>query len=201
MARYLFAWELGGGLGHVGNFVPVARALHDAGHQVAFALRDLRSLAAIDPGADIPVFQAPVCTYQIQGLADPPLNYAEILMRYGYLDSEMLYGLVAGWRRLVATTGAEIMVADHSPSAMLAARILGIRCVLLGNAFIVPPQVSPTPTMRPWMNIPEMRLASSDKRILDTMNKVLTDAGSPALAHIYQLFDVHDITMCTTSSC
>jgi UDP:flavonoid glycosyltransferase YjiC (YdhE family) len=197
LSRFLFAWELGGGLGHVGKMLPVALALRAAGHEAVLALRDLRTLAELDSSPDIPVLQAPFCLRNYQGLQEPPLNYAEVLMRYGYLDAPMLAGMVRGWRSLVEITRADIIVADHAPTAMLAARTLSLRCAVLANAFIVPPRTAPTPNMRPWLQIPAGRLEDSDKRVLEVMNTVQSGSGTPAIAHLYELFDVNDIVMTT----
>jgi hypothetical protein len=195
MSRFLFAWELGSGLGHLGRAVAVAQALRAAGHAPALALRDLRGLAAVKPGPDISVWQAPVCMHRYDGLQEPPLNYAEMLMRFGYLDKDLLLGLMRGWRELALTTRADIIVADHAPSAILAARIMGLRCAVLGNAFTVPPMVTPTPNMRPWLELPPGRLANSDRSVLDAVNQVLTASGAPVLAHLHELFDVDDIVI------
>jgi UDP:flavonoid glycosyltransferase YjiC (YdhE family) len=195
VSRFLFAWELGGGLGHLGPLLPVARSLRARGHHVAFALRDLSGLAALDPAAELQVLQAPVCIRNYPGLAEPPLNYAEVLMRYGYLEPDTLTGLVRGWRELVRLTGADVIVADHAPSAIVAAKTLSLRCALTGNGFYVPPMVSPTPNMRPWVSVPPERLASSDKRVVDTMNAVFDAFGSARIAHLYELFDVDAIVM------
>ena len=45
MARIVFAWELGEGMGHVVPYVPLLKALRSKGHRLLFALRDL-SLSA-----------------------------------------------------------------------------------------------------------------------------------------------------------
>ena len=38
----LFAWELGGGLGHIARLKPLAEAMQRKGLSVAFAVRDVR---------------------------------------------------------------------------------------------------------------------------------------------------------------
>jgi hypothetical protein len=191
--RFLFGWELGGGLGHIGRLTAAARAVQAAGHSCVLALRDLRGLATFDPGPDIPVWQAPVCIHRYDGLEEPPLNYAEVLMRFGYLDKAMLSGLVRGWQELARATDADIIIADHAPSAILAAKTLGLRCIAFGNAFTVPPLVSPTPGMRSWLQLPPGRLEGSDKNVLDNINFVLREFKAPALHHLYELFEVDDI--------
>jgi UDP:flavonoid glycosyltransferase YjiC (YdhE family) len=195
MSRFLFGWEFGGGLGHLGHMLPVARSLQSKGHACALALRDLRVLAAADPGPDIPVLQAPICQRNYPNLAEPPLNYAEILMRFGYLDADVLSGLVKGWRALAQTLAVDFIVADHAPTAMMAARTLGLGCAVLANPFVVPPLISPTPNMRSWLALPEGRLASSDKSVLTTINTVFNTFNTPPIEHLFELFDVDDIVL------
>ena len=60
MARILFTWELGGGLGHVAPHLPLANGLRDKGHEVAFVLRDLRFAETSLSQHDLPYYQAPV---------------------------------------------------------------------------------------------------------------------------------------------
>jgi UDP:flavonoid glycosyltransferase YjiC (YdhE family) len=38
MANIFYAWEFGAGLGHIGAFLPLARALRERGHGVHSAL-------------------------------------------------------------------------------------------------------------------------------------------------------------------
>ena len=55
MARFMFAWEHGGGLGHAGRLKPLALALRQRGHDCALQLRDLvqtRQLLAT-PAAEV----------------------------------------------------------------------------------------------------------------------------------------------------
>ncbi len=59
MATILFAWELGGGMGHLTNIAPLARHLAQQGHEVAVALRDLSRAAIVFPGDDVQILQAP----------------------------------------------------------------------------------------------------------------------------------------------
>lgn len=187
MSRILLAWELGAGAGHVASMRPLAEALLARGHKVTLAAQNLRTAAAVFADIGIPVVAAPVCPATYGGLAEPPLNFAEILMRYGYLDAPMLAALHRGWRGLIELTAAEVLVADHAPTALLAARGLPLRCAAIGNPFAVPPPVHPTPNMRPWLEVPPQRLLSSDEAVLTTINAVLP-AGVPRLGALHELF-------------
>jgi hypothetical protein len=59
MYDVLFAWELGGGLGHIGRMRPLAEAFVRRGKTVAFAARDVRFCGTIFRDTSIAWFQAP----------------------------------------------------------------------------------------------------------------------------------------------
>lgn len=188
MNRILFAWELGAGVGHLSAFRQVAEVLLRRGHELTLAVRDLAGAAAVFEGVPLRIVAAPACIRSYGGLADPPLNYAEILMRYGYLDAAMLKGLLRGWESLFELTGADRLVADHAPTALLAARRHGIARCTFGNPFAVPPPLSPSPNMRDWLAVAHERLAGSDAAVLGTINAVL-DPGTAPLTAVHQLFE------------
>src|SRR5882762_2842841 len=57
----LFAWELGGGMGHIHRLLPIARELAAQGHRVVFALRRLENAAVITQTLpDAKILSAPV---------------------------------------------------------------------------------------------------------------------------------------------
>lgn len=194
MSRILFAWELGGGYGHLGPFFPIARSLMARGHEVTIAARDVERATIVFGPTQARVVQAPLCLKNYAGLEDPPLNYAEILMRYGYVDAPMLGGLVRGWRDVIALVRPDVLVADHAPTALLAARGMPVRKVVMGSPFTVPPRMNPTPNMRAWLSVPHQRLESSDKAVLAAANASLPK-GAPALTTLCELFDGADILL------
>lgn len=191
MSRILLAWELGGGTGHLMSLRAIAEVLLVRGHEVTLAAREIGDAAKIFNGLPMRVMQAPVCLKNYSGLADPPLNFAEILMRFGYLDAPMIRALVQGWRGLLELTAADRLVADHAPSALLAARGMAVACSTFGNAFSVPPPVAPTPAMRDWLAVPAQRLQNSDALVTDAINAALAP-GVPRLASLHQLFEPTD---------
>ena len=154
MSRVFFAWELGGGYGHLGPFRPIAELLMSRGHQVTIAAREVERANIVFGPTGAAVVQAPLCTKTYSGLEEPPLNYAEILMRYGYLDAPVLGGLVRAWRDLILLARPDVLVADHAPTALLAARDMRIAKLATGAPFTIPPRASPTPNMRPWLRVP-----------------------------------------------
>jgi UDP:flavonoid glycosyltransferase YjiC (YdhE family) len=190
MSRILLAWELGGGAGHLALLRPIAEVLLARGHQVTLAARDIGSAALIFSGMEneMQIVQAPICPKTYTGLADPPLNFAEILMRFGYLDTPMLKALLTGWRSLLQLTAADRLVADHAPTAILAARGMAVSCSTFGNPFSVPPPSSPTPNMRDWLDVPAHRLQDSDARVVSAINAALVPDVSP-IGSLPQMFE------------
>lgn len=99
----------------------------------------------------------------------------------------MLRAMIAAWNSLLDATGAEVLIADHAPTALLAARGLPVARATIGGSFNVPPAVAPTPNMRPWLTVPAARLADSDRRVLEVINDALSP-GSP-LDALHRIFD------------
>ena len=122
MARFLLAWELGDGLGHVNRLLPLARALRDAGHETIWAIKDVvgggRRL-----GSDVgPIVAAPIRPQS--GNTQPPLSLADILITMGFSQPDALKPMLRSWVDLLELVGPDVVLADYSPTALLAARIL-----------------------------------------------------------------------------
>ena len=141
MPRVAFAWELGGEFGHAMSCAGLARSLHARGHRIAFMFRELRQLAYIPETSAYDLFQAPV--FPREGGGRLPSSLAEILLGCGYADRAWLAGALAEWMRLLRDWKPDLLVCDYAPTALLAARALGIKRVSLGIPFAVPPPVSP----------------------------------------------------------
>lgn len=196
MSRIAFVWELGSSYGHISRLLPYARKLKQRGHQVMLVLRELHHAAEL-LNEDMPILQAPIWLPIMQGLAEPPISYSEIMMRYGHFAPNGLAGLVGAWRDLFSLLNCDLIVADHAPTALLAARSMGLASATLGNGFLTPPRRVPLPSMRPWLNVPQIRLEASDARVLDSMNTVLSRFGARPLRSVSELFETEENFLCT----
>lgn len=191
----LYAWEFGANLGHVGAFMPLARALRDAGHDVHWMVTQPAVVGDFLAGEGFAWLAAPtVPEVTRQG---PPLSYADILLRFGYADPRALFGLVGGWREAMRLTGSRLVLADHAPTALLAARSLGIPVMLFSNGFTAPPRRSPLPNMRPWVSVPEQTLGQLDHAALSSINTVLARHGCVQMQRLAELFDVAEEALVT----
>ncbi|HEY0818065.1 MAG TPA: glycosyltransferase, partial [Rhizobacter sp.] len=193
MARVLMAWELGANLGHLTRLRPVAVALGARGHALSFALRDVMGSRTLLPPELGRVYQAPVA---INVSPTPAWTMADLLMACGYGHAAGLAGLVAAWRSLFEASACELLIADHAPTALLAARALGVPAVHIGHGFSVPPRVSPLPVFRDWAPPPEGHAATVDARVLHTVNTVLREAGAAPLDRLWELFHPERTVLC-----
>ena len=193
MSKLLYAWEFGANFGHIGAFLPLARALRQRGHEVRWAVAQTGPAARLLAQEGYAWLQAPTCPETPR--AGPPLSYNDILLRFGYANREDLLGLVIAWRELLRLTGVTAVLADHAPTAILAARTLGIPVVLFGSGFYVPPRQRPLPSMRPWMDLAPGQLDALENEALANINAVLGHFEQAPLNAMANLFDVAEDTL------
>ena len=195
MASILYAWEFGANLGHVGAFMPLAKALRDDGHEVHWMVTQPSVVGNYLASEGFGWLAAPaVPEMPRQG---PPLTYADILLRFGYADPAALFGLTGAWREAMKLTGAKLILADHAPTALLAARSLQIPVMLFSNGFTAPPRCSPLPNMRPWTQMADETLRQLDLAALFSVNTVLARHQCPQLQFLAELFDVAEEALVT----
>jgi hypothetical protein len=176
LSRILIAWELGANYGHLLQLAAVAGRLRAAGHVLLFAVRDLKSGAEALAPRGFAFVQSPVF-HRRQRASAPPANHAEMLALEGYSDETTARGIVSGWIALARMFRADAIVADHSPGALLAGRVLALPQAQIGTGFEIPPLQAPMPSIRPWERIPDERLRRSERQLLRRMNRVLRSFG------------------------
>jgi hypothetical protein len=190
----MLCWELGGGMGHIANLLPLAEALGNLGVEVVWAVSDVCAVPA-NIAAKSGVFQAPMLRQAGAGL--PPICYPEMILGYGYANAENLLALTRAWVNLASNVKPDLMVCDYAPTAMLTGRILSIPVAALGTGFLVPPREAPMPNFRVWEQDDPTRRVVSERQVLDAINAVLRDYGTAPIQNFYQLFDVWETFLIT----
>lgn len=190
----VMCWELGGGLGHTVKAALLARELLERGCEVSFAVRELASAHKLLPEDSYCLVQAPVVATILQDWP-PPADYAELLLHAGWGQTSELQGRVRGWRGLFDALHADLVIADHAPTALLAARTQGIPTALWGHGFGVPS--SPWPIFRTWEQVPASRLAQVHQHVFNTVNSVLGSFATSPMSQLEDLFDMPDNFLCT----
>lgn len=196
MARYLFAWELGGDYGHLARLLPVALELRARGHEVVFAVRDLMGAEKLLTPHGIRTWQAPLWLRKVTQLPDA-ITYSELLMRFGYLNATALTGICRAWRNLVDLLTPDVVVMDHAPTALLATRGLALARVNFGDGFCIPPHGRPMPHFRWWMRENMVRVQDSEQHAVATANQVLLALDAPTMAGMGELRDCDATLMCS----
>lgn len=188
----LLCCETGAARGHVTTLATVGRALRPD-YSCTALLHDLTH-------ADV---LAPVCTRIEQGrrLAMRPgwswpsvLNWALWLFNRGYADPVILKERFDWWLAAMDTHRPRLVVADHAPTALLAARARGIATLAVGASYGLP---AASMTHLPDLLTPEQaalhKPLSEDpippqEVIRDCINATLGPAGLPPLAHLPEVF-------------
>jgi len=192
MSRILCVWELGGYLGHLTRFLPLALKLQEQGHEISFVVRDLSGTEAVFGKHHFKTYQAPVWLLQAHGLPNPPENYAEILMQFGYLDKNGLLGVVKAWRNIFELIEPDLVLFDYAPTALIAARDLKVPRAIIGTGFFTPPDVSPTPGLRPWARVTDIRLRTSEQNVTNVINEVLEALQITPVTRLCEIFQVEE---------
>jgi UDP:flavonoid glycosyltransferase YjiC (YdhE family) len=194
MSRMFCAWELGGGTGHLHFLGAIGQELRARGNDVTYVLKDLVTASRFAAFADARLLQAP--TYHRVSRLPPAINYAEILNRVGYLDVDTLTTLIGAWRELLRLVGPDLVIVDHSPTALIAARLENLPRAAIGSGFFVPPRVTPMPSMQPWRDISDAVLAKSEDAVLQRINQALDRHGGTALETLSDIFDLDATFLC-----
>lgn len=195
MARILYIWEFGGGLGHLAMALPLANAYRAGGHEVAFAVKNIAAAGFVIPADSYPVYQAPVWQPVLNAGAERPISYAEILLNQGFGNSAKLASMVRAWIRLFQLLKPDLLVLDFSPTAMLAAHIAGIRHCTIGLGFFLPPRLTPVPAFISSAN--QERLRHSEELLLRSLNEVRMQLGAAPLTCFADFFDT-ELDLLTT---
>ena len=188
MGRVLIAWELGGAYGHLMRCLRLAAELGQKGHAVTLALKqaELPSGFGWPTGVEVQRTPLPARTY----VRRPPVNFAALLSACGFECPEDLALRLRTWRRILDQSGADVVVADHAPTALLAARISGVPSLAVGSAFAVPPALHPWPSIRPWERVSEGALRASERQLDEQVTKTLRLIGYPEPLRMREVFEV-----------
>lgn len=191
MARIELAWELGGGTGHFSTLLPIGLELKARGHALRLHLREHDVGLDLAGAHDIPRQGAPIWVGPTP--FPNPVNYGEILSNFGYADRSQFEPLLAAWRERI--TGADLVIANVAPAALLAARTLGVPALEVSQGFHIPPPVFPSPALRDWEPSPTTRMQAADRQVLAAINAMLGAFGSAPLATLGELFSDRSILL------
>ena len=124
-------------------------------------------------------------------------SYADILLRCGFADETTLGARLDRWAALIRAADPRLIITDFAPTAMLAARWLGIPVAAVENGYSLPPAETPLPFTRAWEVAPPGRIAALDGAVLAVINACLVARGASPLPTLAALFDTAGAFLCT----
>ena len=199
MARFLLAWELGAGLGHLDKLRAIGCELLRRGHAVTSAIREMFHADEVLGGTGIDFIPAPGKTVRTADHIEVTRCYAHILHNTCFADTRSLKSQIQAWQSMIKLTRADIVVAEHSPTAILACRGRSLRVARLGTGFTCPPASDPLPALpRNKQNLTESEIRGDEERLVDRVNGVLSSLEMPRLSQLRDLFAAVDLTVLAT---
>ena len=178
MAKIVFTWELGGGLGHLVRYRALVTALCGRGHAVTFVARDVERARSVFGHLPVTLEPAPWDSTPPALRIASPNSFAEVLWNSGFAAPEVLAERLRQWRERLHAARPDVIVADYSPTAVLAGHhLLGIRTIASGNGFYLPPALKPLPPLRYWQPADRLGLARSEAALVANLNAALLALG------------------------
>lgn len=180
----VITWEMGAGYGHLLRLRVIAKRLHENGHRVFMATRDIRSTREVLP--EFPCFQAP----SLPGEASYPYanSLAEIMHNIGCDSPDAIERIECAWLALAGFIRPDAVVMDFSPLALLSFQGHPARRILIDNGYSHPTDTPWTPPLRPWQSFYRAMHEQVERKVLDNINCSLDRRGLDRLNHLPELY-------------
>lgn len=195
--RCLIALELGGNYGHLVRQLSLAKALRTLGHAVRFVVPDLRTASQLLGKEGFSFLQSPVRKPCFELNSFAICSYSEILLRSGWADSASFQGSMEAWLNLLRLCCPDLLIADHAPTALLAAHVLGLPSAAVGTGFEIPPRESPLPLIPCRSESDKMRREGLDAEVVKRMSACLPAELRWRFSTVSNIFDQSKIILST----
>jgi len=195
MKHILFTWELGAGYGHIAHLLPIAEEMQKRGFSPIFAIKDLARAENALGKYNFPILQAPAWMAKPVGMP-PAVTFSDILFRSGYFSVDGLTSLLKAWHYIFSLVKPSLIVADHSPTALLAARGTSIPKIVVGSSFTIPPLTTPLPPLMKE-GISPKELNFRETTAIENINQALAKLEKPPIDHLCDIFKVNGTFMFT----
>ncbi len=186
MKRILLTWELGGNYGHLARLIPIADAQRALGREILFAVCNIEAAQALLVPRGYAYVIAPKVSFK--GSNALTLSYTQMLLAIGYADQLALQKTVGDWLHLFHEYQPDLIVIDHSPTALLANHIAKIPVMQLGTGFEMPPQEHWIELL-PLNDKQQAELNIAEQQLLVNMNHALIAYGGIAMQSVTHLFN------------
>lgn len=198
MAKILFTWELGMGLGHIVPIKSLAKHFVTEGHDVYIALKDLKHGYSVFADMPITLLQSPI-SQSISNKA-PIACYSQLLAANGFNKTDELASHCLAWQSLYDLIQPDVIFFDHSPTALMASRGFHATTVHMGTGFTIPPDQIPFAPFQPdrLVKADYQALIEHETSLLNRINNVLSLMKKPTLQRLGQLYGDIDHSLFTS---
>lgn len=190
MSTIVFCWELGAGLGHLASFAPFAKTLRNRGHEVVLVVRNPAAVPIV-LGEGWTAARAPIMKEPPRQRFAPTSNYVRLLWNSAWGDTAGLTDRLQQWKRIFTSISPQLVIADHAPTALLAARSLSFRKIMLGAPFCCPEPLSSFSDVYAEGGADE--LARDKRQVLDAVNRALEGLGESSVERLEEIFEVDSV--------
>jgi UDP:flavonoid glycosyltransferase YjiC (YdhE family) len=160
-------WEHGGQLGHLARLIPVVRALRAQGVPVVVATPDPAAVQPFFESTGVTLVTTPQVAPQ-QSAGHSLMCPADILLHCGFARPPDAQVCVLQWLALFDRCRPAAVLVDASPMAQYAAQVAGLRAVVLGHGFELPPAL-PGLSFAPWLEGAKAAIAESEDKLVSAM--------------------------------
>ena len=188
MSRVFCVWELGEDMGHLARFAAIADELLSRGHEVVCALKDLSRAHQFFEGKPVKLLQSPIW---LPRLKEPfaTHSFAEILSYKGYQSPQTLKSLVRTWASLFDLVDPDLIIFDHAPTALLAARGRRTPRVICSAPFATLAPGFPLASLHSSGDADNNRVIAGERGMTTVINQVLLSVGMPQVSHVSDMFE------------
>ncbi len=173
--RALITWELGIGHGRLAPLRPLIERLLGRGATVAIAAHDVTDAVLAFQSLPVEILPAPCLPRENTGSPHVISSYVELLTSIGWSRPDALMGLIRTWKNLYTLCEPDLILADHSPTALLAARGGPWRIEQMGTVFTCPrPDTLGGPELVPSVNAALKRMSAQEIRSIQDVFAVPT---------------------------
>lgn len=190
MLGALLAWEGGSGRGHVVPLRTIAEAISDRFDFDA-------ALCKLEHKDELAAFCEPVQgpwlpysgEYRESQGNPPTATWGEFLADIGFRRPEILRESIGWWQGVMRECEISLVIGDHAPCALLAARGLGIPSVAIGGGYWLPPSKMETfPVLLPRFS----RCLYDEAETVEIINSVVPEFGIPELKRLPEVYAASD---------
>lgn len=205
MSRILLCWEIGTDYQHLLSLQSIARFYQSKGHEIWVAGRDVTKLRRLFSDVKINVIQAPHAdsAAELGGEKQAPRSYADFLRRCGFHHSDALSGLMSAWRSVFSFIKPDLLLCDHAPVALLAARGLmrggqygqgrnkSVAKIAVGMPFSVPDDNRPAGVFFAG-DLAKSDIVRYEDDLVKVINKVCIEFSIPCINNLADLLSDFD---------